>query len=251
MEYDGTDFYGFQFQQSLRSVQGEIETAIETRTGQQVRVTAAGRTDTGVHALGQVISFSVETRIGIDRMAIALNSALPTDVSIREIEETDETFNARFSASARLYTYLIHNDSTPSALWRRYAAHCINPLDVSAMQVAASFLPGHQDFGCFTNEASLLEHTVREVTTCRVGRWNGMIAVRIEANAFLRAMVRNIVGTLIEVGERKRDPDSIPELLASRDRKLAGPTAPPQGLCLVKVRYGERKVYPRREKIHE
>jgi tRNA pseudouridine38-40 synthase len=241
VEYDGTDFAGFQWQRGARSVQEALETAIAKRAGQAVRVAGAGRTDAGVHALGQVVSFGVETSIPLDRMALALNSALPADVSVRKVEEVSETFHARFSASSRLYTYLIQNRRTPSALWRRYSAFCPEPLNVEAMQAAADLLLGEQDFAAFARELQPGEPTMREVIRCQVDRYRAFVLLRVEANAFLRGMVRALTGTLLEVGTGKRALETLPELLASRDRRLAGPSAPPQGLCLVKVRYGQRK----------
>jgi tRNA pseudouridine38-40 synthase len=251
VEYDGTDFRGFQWQHATRTVQGELEKAISLRTGQDVRITGAGRTDSGVHALGQVISFPADTRIPTEKMAIALNSALSRDVSIRSIEETDPDFNARFKASSRTYVYLIINRKTPSALWRRYTAFEVQPLDVDAMRQAAALLIGEQDFAAFTNALQPDEPTFRDVMQCRVSAWRSLILVRIEANAFLRGMVRNIVGTLVAIGGGAYAPEQIRVIQASRDRKMAGPSAPPQGLCLMKVRYGERKVYARREITEE
>ncbi len=246
VEYDGTDFAGFQWQHSTRTVQGVLEEAIATRTGETTRVAGAGRTDAGVHALGQVVSFGVETRIPVERMALALNSALPLDLSVREVEEVGPEFHARFSASSRMYTYLILNRPTPSALLRRYSAFCPFPLDVTVMQTAASLLLGEQDFAAFANELTVEQTTWRDVSRCQVGRFRQFIIVRIEANAFLRGMVRTIVGTLMEVGTGKLPPDALHAILKSRDRRQAGPSAPPQGLCLMRVRYGERKTYARR-----
>jgi tRNA pseudouridine38-40 synthase len=245
VEYDGTDFAGFQWQHETRTVQGVLEAAIALRTGQNVRLTGAGRTDAGVHALGQVVSFGAETRIPTERMAIALNSVLPSDLSVRRVEEASETFSARFSASSRLYAYLILNRAAPSALWRRYSAFCPSPLDVEAMQSGANLLQGEQDFAAFTKEWDPGRTTLREVLRCQVRRYHQFVLVRIEANAFVRGMVRAIVGTLIEVGTGKRHWQEVGALLESRDRKRVGPSAPPQGLCLLKVNYGVRKVYTR------
>ena len=178
-------------------------------------------------------------------MALALNSALPQDLVVRCVEEVGPEFNARFSASSRLYAYLILNRRTPSALWRRYAALCVDPLDVAAMQAGAQQLLGEQDFASLTNELKPGETTRRDVMRCQVGRYRSFVLVRIEANAFLRGMVRATVGTLMEVGTGKRTPEDVRTLLEARDRRLAGPSAPPQGLCLLRVRYGTRKVYPR------
>ena len=247
VEYDGTDFSGFQWQHEIRTVQGELEKALAFRTGNEVKLTGAGRTDAGVHDLGQVISFATETRIPTDKISIALNTALPRDVSIRDVSEVEADFSARFSASSRIYGYLILNRDEPSALWRRYSAFCPKSLDVVAMQRAAEYLPGERNFAVFAKELEPGKTPMREIISCRVLPWNRMLLVRIEANAFLRGMVRAIVGTLIEVGSGKRVPDSIPELLLSADRRQAGFSAPPQGLCLLKVRFGERKTYAREE----
>ena len=251
VEYDGTDFVGFQWQENGRSVQGELEAAIAKRTGQTVRITGAGRTDSGVHALGQVVSFGVETGIPVERMALALNSALPPDLSVRRVEEVGADFSARFSASSRLYAYLILNRTMPSALLRRYSAFCPERLEVAAMQAGADLLLGEQDFAAFTNEREPGQTTFRDVMRCRVGRYRQLIVVRIEANAFLRGMVRTIVGTLIDVGAGKRAPEQMRAILDSRDRAQAGPSAPPQGLYLIRVRYGERKHYARHKTVIE
>ena len=247
VEYDGTDFSGFQRQQGARTVQETLETAIEKRTEQAVTLACAGRTDAGVHGWGQVISFQAETKIPIESMAYALNSALPRDVTVRKAEEAEPSFHARFSASSRIYGYLILNRDTPSALWRRYSAFHPAPLEIEAMQRAGSLILGERDFASFTKERKPDHTTMREMLSCRVRRYHDFVIVRVEANAFLRGMVRNLVGTLLEVGTGKRSPESIVEILEAQDRRMAGPMAPPQGLCLLKVRYGERKDYTRRE----
>lgn len=251
LEYDGTDFVGFQWQNNGRSVQTALEDAIRARTGQKVRITGAGRTDSGVHALGQVASFAVETQIPLERMARAIKSALPPDVSIRKVEEVGPEFNARFSASSRVYGYLILNRLMPSALLRRYTAHVFEPLNVEAMQAAASLLLGEQDFAAFANETDPEMVTMRDVMRCQISRHRHLVLVRMEGNAFLRGMVRTTVGTLIEVGMGKRQPEDIKAILASRNRSQAGPSAPPQGLCLLRVRYGVRRDYRREREERE
>ncbi len=245
IEYDGTDFAGFQWQVGQRTVQGTFEKALKRRIKQDIRITGAGRTDSGVHALGQVVSFECETAIPIESMALALNSALPLDLSVRDVQETDDTFSARYSASSRLYAYFILNRPTPSALFRRYSAFCPSPLDVAAMHAAAQTLLGERDFAAFANELRDDRVTKREMLGFRVGKFRQFVIVRVEANAFLRGMVRSLVGTLIEVGQGKRAADSLEALIELRDRRQAGFTAPPQGLCLLKARYGVRKIYGR------
>jgi tRNA pseudouridine38-40 synthase len=245
VEYDGTDFAGFQWQHGERTVQGELERAIGMRSGACSRITGAGRTDAGVHALGQVVSFQADTPVPLERMALALNAVLDGDVKVRQVEEVDPAFSARFSASSRQYAYLIVNRRTPSALWRRYSAFCPDLLDVEAMSAAAASLVGERDFAAFTNQRVEGETTMRCVMRCTVSRLHGFVLVRIEANAFLRGMVRTTVGTLLEVGTGRRKPESVQEILSTGDRRLAGPSAPPQGLCLVRVRYGPRYSYTR------
>jgi tRNA pseudouridine38-40 synthase len=243
VEYDGTDFAGFQWQNGARTVQGVIEAAITRRTGQSIRLTGAGRTDAGVHALGQVISFGVETAIPKERMALALNSALPADVSIRNVEEKRADFSARFSASSRVYGYLILISHTRSALWGRYSTLCTEPLDVSEMRRAAMLLVGERDFAAFTNQLQPGEPTMRNVMQCSVSSRGQFALVRIEANAFLRGMVRTVVGTLMQVGAGVRTAASVVEVLETKDRRNAGPSAPAHGLCLIRVKYGERVPY--------
>jgi tRNA pseudouridine38-40 synthase len=245
VEYDGTSFAGFQWQNNSRTVQGVIESAITKRTGQTIRLTGAGRTDSGVHALGQVVSFGVETAIPLERMALALNSALPEDVSIRKVEEVRADFSARFSASSRVYGYLILNSRTRSALWRRYSALCTEALNKTEMHRAAGMLLGERDFAAFANELQSGEPTMRNVMRCGVWRRSRFVLVRIEANAFLRGMVRTIVGTLIQVGAGARTAESVAEVLETRDRRNAGPSAPAEGLCLIRVIYGARASYER------
>lgn len=250
VEYDGTDFAGFQWQHEQRTVQGVLETAIAKRTDQTIRLTGAGRTDSGVHAYGQVISFGVETRIPVDSMSLAMNTVLPADICVRNVTEVDASFSARFSASSRLYYYLILNQPSQSPLYRRYSAFQPLPLDVDAMQTAANYLLGERDFASFTNMLDVGQTTMREVTRCRVNQMRNFVVVRIEANAFLRGMVRTVVGTLIQVGAEKRMPESIREVLEARDRQSAGPSAPPQGLCLMRVRYGVRKQYSHNDGVN-
>jgi tRNA pseudouridine38-40 synthase len=237
VEYDGTDFYGFQYQLGQRSVQGEIERAIEKLTGQPVRVHGAGRTDTGVHALGQVIGFQADTRIPIEKIPCAMNSVLPSDIAAVEAEEVNKDFHARFSARARTYIYLVLNRPQPSAVMRRFCYHYPYPLDVSAMQAAARQLVGTHDFAAWANDVNEVRSTVRTVFKCSVRRWKEWLLFRMEADAFLRGMVRTVVGTLLEVGSGKRSAEEISRITHSRQRAKAGPAAPAKGLCLLRVTY--------------
>jgi tRNA pseudouridine38-40 synthase len=237
VEYDGTDFAGFQYQSGQRSVQAEIERAVGKLTDQATRVNGAGRTDAGVHALGQVVSFAAETRIPIDKMACALNSVLPRDLSAVTAEEVDERFHARFSAKSRAYVYVVLNRAQPSALFGRYVWQYPYALDVEAMREGARRMLSTQDFASWANSTDETNSTVRTVHRCAVRPTRRFLLVQIEANAFLRGMVRNVVGTLVEVGAGKRMPHEISEITQARDRAMAGPSAPARGLCLVRVKY--------------
>jgi len=237
IEYDGTDFSGLQWQVNQRTVQGELETAIQKLSGQSVRVTAAGRTDAGVHALGQVIDFSVSSGISIEQWPVAMNSVLPGDLSVKKCTEVDDEFHSRFSAKSRSYVYAILNRPMRSAVWSRFAAHYPYELCTGRMEQAAQLLLGTHDFRAYANNSVDVTSTIRQMSKCTVKRRNEMILVHVEANAFLRGMVRNIVGTLLEVGSGKREPEEVSVITLSGDRRKAGPSAPARGLCLVRVRY--------------
>lgn len=237
MEYDGTDFAGFQYQLDVRSVQSVIEEAVKRITGQAVRVSGAGRTDAGVHALGQVVGFTVDTRIPLDRMVPALNSGLPVDVRIGRVDEVGPEFHARFDAVSRKYVYLILNRRAPSALFGRYSWHVPHRLDAAAMHDAGMRLQGEFDYAAWANDLREARTSVRRLTRCAVRARGPFVMVAVEANAFLKGMVRNIVGTLEQVGCGRRLPDDMDRITRSLDRGQAGPTAPARGLCLVRVRY--------------
>jgi tRNA pseudouridine38-40 synthase len=240
LEYDGTDFAGWQVQPGERTVQGVLEAAFSDLAGEPVAVTGSGRTDAGVHALGQVAS--VETRLALAPpvVAAALNDRLPDDLLVRSVEDAAPGFHARYSAAARRYLYLI--GATPSPLWRRRRWLVTYDLDVPRMAEAALALRGERDFSSFALSGSEPNHH-----RCRVSlvslewdpRHGGMVVFRIEADRFLRGMVRSIVGTLVEVGRGKTAPEDIPAVLDALDRSAAGPTAPPWGLYLEQVTYGE------------
>jgi len=218
-------------------VQDELERAVASLTGQHVRIAGAGRTDAGVHALGQVVSFRWTARIPVERIPPAMNSVLPGDIRAVRAEAVHPQFHARFSAVSRRYAYLILNREAPSALLRRYAWHFRPALNVEAMQAAAAQLIGVHDFAAWANSVAEASTTVRRVIECAVRKRGPLILTVVEANAFLHGMVRNIVGTLVEVGIGKRRAEDFETITRSRDRRLAGPTAPAHGLCLVRVRY--------------
>jgi tRNA pseudouridine38-40 synthase len=238
VEYDGTNFCGLQFQPELRTVAGELERVLSALFTETVKISAAGRTDAGVHASGQVISFRSERDFPIERLALALNGNLPHDVSVRQAQLVPDGFSARFDAERRTYEYRIINRPMPSALDRRFAHHVHRPLDVELARSAVAALLGEHDFVAFCGVLPERGGTVRQIHSVDIDRSGDRIVVRISGGGFLHRMVRITVGTLIEIATGRRPPDDIPAVLASKDRKRAGYTAPAAGLALVGVRYG-------------
>jgi len=237
VEYDGTDYHGWQIQPDGPTIQGVLEDALRQMLGEAVRVAAAGRTDAGVHASGQVASFSLQREVAADTLLRALNALTPRDVSIRELDVVADDFDPRRAARSRVYGYRIWNTRWPSPFWRRYAWHVPRPLDVGRMRAAAASLIGEHDFTSFQAAGCDADNPVRRVLRSEVDGAAELLTYTIEATAFLRHMVRNIIGTLVEVGSGERAVDDIPRLLAARDRTLAGPTVPACGLCLQRVTY--------------
>jgi tRNA pseudouridine38-40 synthase len=239
VEYDGTEFSGFQRQaQGERTVQQTLETAISAVTRQSVRVVGAGRTDTGVHARGQVVSFDARWGHGQEALARAINASLPTDLAVRNVVAVQPGFHPRFDARRRTYQYFINNQSVPSPLLRRVTWHRPRWLDLDAMNAASELLTGEHDYATF-GTPPVGDNTVRSVYSARWQRKENLVAFTIEANAFLYRMVRSLVGTLCLVGEGEWPVDEFARVLAAADRSLAGPTAPPHGLVLLSVGYDE------------
>lgn len=240
IEYDGTDFAGWQVQPGRRTVQGVLEEAFSDLAGEVISVTGAGRTDAGVHALGQVAHVRTALKLPAERIAAAVNARLADDVFVRNVTDAPESFHARYDAVARSYFYLI--GATKSPLWRRHRWYVSEPLDVGAMQDAASALEGEHDFSSFCLSGSDPGHHrchVRRLSIEWEDRYGGVVVIRMEANRFLRGMVRSVVGTLVDVGKRKVSADRLREILEAEDRSRAGPTAPPHGLYLAEVKYEE------------
>ena len=237
IEYDGTDYHGWQLQPNAPTIQGVLETAVQQFSGETVRVVAAGRTDAGVHASGQVVSFALQRVKGLDAVLGGLNALTPRDISITDAEVVADRFDPRRAARSRVYVYRIWNTRWPSPFWRRYTWHVSRSLDVAAMRDAAAVLIGEHDFSTFRAAGCDAEHPVRRVLRSELETTAPLLTYTIEATAFLRHMVRNIIGTLLEVGSGDRAGADVSRLLAARDRTLAGPTAPACGLCLTQVRY--------------
>jgi tRNA pseudouridine38-40 synthase len=236
IEYDGTDFHGWQIQPGARTVQATLEEGLVRLLGHPTRAAAAGRTDAGVHACGQVVCFESECEMSPTTLRRALNALTPVDLTVRSAEAVPDDFDPRRAARSRRYVYRIWNRREPSPFWRRYAWHVPWALDLEAMQCAAAQLVGEHDFSSFRASGCDAAHPIRTVLLSELTRRGDLLLYAIEANAFLRHMVRNIVGTLVDVGSARRRTD-LATLLAARDRTMAAATAPALGLCLTDVRY--------------
>ncbi|MGK2924120.1 MAG: tRNA pseudouridine(38-40) synthase TruA [Lysobacterales bacterium] len=244
LEYDGSMFFGWQVQRQEPTVQGCVEQALQQVAAQPVRVTCCGRTDTGVHALGQVAHFDTEARRAERSWILGLNSHLPAGISVLWIRRVDESFHARFSAFSRTYRYLVLNRWIRPALEGRRMSWCRRPLDAAKMDLAAQALRGEHDFTAFRAGGCQARHAVREIQDIAVSRSGDVVALEITANGFLYHMVRNIAGSLLRVGLGEAEVGWIGELLAQRDRSKAAPTAAPEGLYFVSARYPEQYGLP-------
>jgi tRNA pseudouridine38-40 synthase len=242
IEYDGTDYSGWQAQANGPSIQEEIEKAVHKVTGEKVRIAGSGRTDAGVHALGQVATFRTDSDIAGERFAPALNSHLPRDISVLRSGWVPNSFHARKTARGKTYRYRIFNRGVRPALLRDKVYHFVPELDVEAMRRAGQHFVGQHDFRSFTPPSS--ERAAgyrRKVFSLTVERRGDEVIVEVSGSGFLHNMVRIMVGTLLEAGRGKLAPEAVPEIIASGDRTRAGPTAPACGLYLVTVDYGENE----------
>jgi tRNA pseudouridine38-40 synthase len=237
IEYDGTAYHGWQVQPNGRTIQAVLQEAVARLSGEAVVVVAAGRTDAGVHACGQVISFALQRPVSTQALRSALNALTPPDISITAAEAVGDDFHPRRAARSRIYAYRIWNARWASPFWRRYAWHVPRELDCEQMRAAAAHLLGDHDFTSFQAAGCEARQPVRRVLRSDLDHSGHLVIYTIEATGFLRHMVRNIIGTLVEVGLGERGAADLPGLLAARNRTLAGPTAPACGLCLQHVNY--------------
>ncbi len=240
IEYDGTNYAGWQYQPRLPTIQGILRDAlakIEDVSPEDINLVGASRTDSGVHALGQVANFVSRRRLSPNNYRKAVNSLLPPDVVVKLVEEVDADFHARKSARGKKYRYVILNREYPSALQRNRVYYVPYRLNVEAMEEAIPHFIGRKDFASFQGSGSDVRNTVREITSFQFEREGDLLIFTVVGNGFLKQMVRNIIGTLVFVGMGKIHPDRLEDIFEARDRRRAGPTAPPQGLYLVEIFY--------------
>jgi tRNA pseudouridine38-40 synthase len=243
IQYDGTDFHGWQVQENDRTIQGELERVVGTLEGSTVSVIGSGRTDAGVHAEGQVANVALNRSFTPDKLKAAINGNLWRDIRIMNVEKAADDFHARFSATGKTYVYRVINAPVMSPFWRRFAHHEYKPLDLGRMTDAARLFLGEHDWTAFSSAQADGENRIRTITDFSIeSKWDSrasssLIEFRISSKGFLRYMVRSIVGTMLEVGRGEKDSDTIQTAIIGGDRNLAGKTAPPHGLTLLKVDY--------------
>ena len=238
IEYDGKKFGGWQKQPNKLNIQGEIEKAIGEITGEEIELIASGRTDAGVHSLGQTANFKTNnTTIPIQKFPFAINSKLKKSIVIKSAEEVDERFHSRYSVKSKKYRYIINNSEMGTAIYRDLEYHFPVKLDVEKMKKGIKYFEGEHDFAGFKASGTSSKSSVRKISKAEVIENGDRIYIELTGNGFLYNMVRIISGTMIDVGIGKIEPDSIPEIIESKDRKRAGKTLPPYGLYLVEVTY--------------
>ena len=238
IEYDGKDFNGWQKQPNKLNIQGEIERAIMEITKEDcVELNASGRTDAGVHALGQVANFKTNSSIPVEKFPIAINSKVKNSIVVKSAEEVDERFHSRYNCKRKTYRYVINNSEYGSAIYRNHEYHVPIKLDVKAMKKAIKFFEGEHDFKGFKASGTSSKNSVRKIFKTNIEVHDERIYIELTGSGFLYNMVRIISGTLVDVGLGKISADDIPEIILSGDRQMAGKTLPPQGLYLLKVEY--------------
>jgi len=237
ISYDGLNYSGWQHQPDKRTIQGELERALGELTDVFIKVKGASRTDAGVSALGQVVNFFIDSPIPAKNFVKAINHRLPREIVVTEAAEADQAFDASGYAKSKLYQYTIFTGKKRNVLKTRNCWHRPATLDIAAMDAAAKMLIGKKDFKSFASAADKRESSIRTVMQCQVMQEDKWVYIDIEADRFLYNMVRNIVGTLVEIGRGKWKPEKINEILEAKDRTAAGPIAPAAGLCLMWIKY--------------
>ncbi len=247
IEYDGSEYFGWQRQSNVNSVQQEVETALSQICNHKVDIYCAGRTDAGVHGTGQIVHFETDAKRDLSAFTLGLNSILPDNIAVTWVKEVDEQFHARYSAVARRYRYVIYNHSLRPGILRKGLSHYHQPLDVEKMQQACPYLIGEKDFTSFRAVHCQSNTPFRNIIHLKVDRFGDFIVIDIKANAFLHHMVRNITGCLIDIGMNKYPPIWMKEVLELKDRTKASATAKAGGLYLVDVEYPEKWGIPKTE----
>lgn len=235
--YDGTNYHGWQLQDNGITIESELNRALSGLLGEEIRVIGASRTDSGVHALGNVAVFDTESRIPGEKISYALNQRLPEDIRIRKSEEVAPDWHPRHCPSRKTYEYRIYCSEFPMPVKRLYSHFTYHPLDTERMRRAARLLEGEHDFKSFCQTGAQVESTVRTIYSLQIEEQGEEVVIRVCGNGFLYNMVRIIAGTLMEVGQGRREPESMEEILAACSRSAAGPTAPARGLTLVKYEF--------------
>ena len=228
---------GWQKQSNELNIQGEIEKAIQTITGEEVELIGSGRTDAGVHAFAQVANFKINSDFPIEKMAIAINSQLKTSIRIQKAEEVEENFHSRYHCHKKTYGYIIDNSDQGTAIYRNYTYHVPQPLNIQAMQEAANYLVGEHDFSSFKSSGTSSKSSVRTIYEAKILKEQERVVIMLTGNGFLYNMVRIISGTLVEIGKGEKNPEEMKKILEAKDRNLAGKTLPAQGLFLMSVSY--------------
>jgi tRNA pseudouridine38-40 synthase len=237
IEYEGTNYSGWQIQSTLPTIEGTICEAIFEFTGEHVKLFGASRTDAGVHALGQVANFQSSSTVEADKLTVALNAILPPDIVINETVEVASGFHSSVDAREKLYRYRIFRNRFRSALSRNFSWHVFQPMDVELMREGAALVVGERDFSSFMADGSRSPTLVKEISEITLTEDGDFLEIRVRGNSFLRHMVRIMVGTLVALGKGKISVDDIDSILAAKLRSEAGETAPPEGLTLLEVRY--------------
>lgn len=236
--YEGTRYQGWQRQESSdNTIQGKLEQLISRMCEEKIEIQGSGRTDAGVHALGQVINFHTHSEMCVEKMLAYMNQYLPEDIAVVEIEEVSDRFHSRLNAKGKQYSYRVWNSSVPNVFWRRYTHMVEQPLDVNAMRTASRYLLGEHDFKSFTSTKKGKKSTVRNIDSIDILQEGDMLTFTFKGNGFLYHMIRILMGTLLEVGMGERSVDSIPQIIAAKDREQAGALVPGKGLVLEQVFY--------------